>query len=211
MRINSVGPDGAISFRDAPFTLCGNRGAIDHGGKVTTPYKGHRWIYCVTGALRDPAEFMDGRSVTDLFFLDEATALAAGHRPCHQCNGPRAKEFGLAWVAARLADTSNADTIDVILTDDRLTPEKTKKTFTADAGDLPVGSMINLKGRPFLLCADVAYPWTPEGYGIPRDLPQGAVEVLTPKSTTLVLQQPSFTLSTQNLVMRWEADSSSKT
>ena len=52
MRINSVGPDGAISFRDAPFTFCGNRGASDDGEHVTAPYKGRRWIYWGPDQLR---------------------------------------------------------------------------------------------------------------------------------------------------------------
>ena len=84
MRINSVSPDGEISLRDAPFSLCGNRGAIDNGDHLTTPYKGNDWIYCVTKALRDSRDFMNGRSVTDLFFLDEPTALAAGHQSLPQ-------------------------------------------------------------------------------------------------------------------------------
>ena len=204
MRINSVGPDGAIAFRDAPFTFCGNRGAIDDGEHVTAPYKGHRWIYCLTGALRDPAEFMNEKSVTDLFFLDEATALGAGHRPCHQCNGARAKQFDLAWASANLGSASRVGPIDLRLMDDRLTPARTQKTFAAEVVDLPTGTIIRLSGDPFLVTKDVVYPWTALGYGVPRDLPRGEVEVLTPKVTTLVLQQPMFVVSTEDLIMRWD-------
>jgi hypothetical protein len=86
--------------------------------------------------------------------------------------------------------------------DDRLTLGKTKKTFSADIGDLPVGTIIRLNDGPFLLTEQVIYPWTPLGYGVPRDLPRGEVEVLTPKSTTLVMQQPMFIVSIENLIMR---------
>ena len=206
MSINLVGPDGAITFRDAPFALCGNRGAIDDGEKVTTQYKGNDWIYCLTGALRNPDEFMNGRTVTDLFFLDEATALSAGHRPCHQCNWQRAKDFESAWVAAKLGN-ADVDSIDHRLKEDRLTLERTKKTFTSAFEDLPIGTMIRLNGEPFLVASDVVYPWNALGYGIPRDVPLGEVEVLTPESTTLVMQQPTFVVSNEKLIMRWEATS----
>lgn len=203
MRINSIGPDGVITFRDAPFTLSGNRGAIDNGRTVTTSHKGHRWIYCLTGALRHPEEFMDGGSVTDLFFLDEATALAAGHRPCHQCNGTRAKQFEQAWASANLGDASLVGPIDLKLMDDRLTSPKAKKTFTTAVTDLPTGAIIRLLGEPFLLATDMVYPWSSLGYGVPRDLPRGEVEVLTPSSTIQVMKQPMFKVSLENLIMRW--------
>jgi len=192
-----------ISFVDAPFTKCGNRGRIDDGIHVTRSFEHRRWIYCVTSALRDPNEFINGRTFTDLFFLDEATALAAGHRPCHQCNRSRADQFDTAWKVATGETTLKVDAMDRQLNQERIDITMKKVTFRATGSELPMGAIVKLEEEPFLLTKDLAYPWSPWGYGVPRERPVGDVEVLTPLSTVRVLQTKIFEVSLESLVMNW--------
>jgi hypothetical protein len=194
--INIVNPYGVISLVDAPFTRCGNRGRIDDGSHVTRSFEHRRWIYCVTSALRDPDEFMNGRTFTDLFFLDEATALAAGHRPCHQCNRSRADEFDAAWKVATRSTTLKVDAMDQQLNEERINKATEKVSFRATGSELSAGTIVKLEEKPFLLTEDLAY-------GVPRKRPVGDVEVLTPLSTVRALQTKIFEVSLESLVMRW--------
>ena len=83
-----VDPEGFVALRQGVFSHCGNRGPIDKNGAIEKQRDHQNWIYCLTSALEDPNEFMATGTYTDLFFLDEATALSAGHRPCWQCITP---------------------------------------------------------------------------------------------------------------------------
>jgi hypothetical protein len=125
---------------------------------------------------------------TGLFFLDEATALAAGHRPCAECKRPRFNEFISAWRQANpdLAPGGplRVDTLDTILHRERFA-NKRKVTYEAPLQELPPGVFISFQDepQPYLVLAETLRPWQPEGYGLvlsrPADL---MVRVLTPRS-----------------------------
>jgi hypothetical protein len=144
----------------------------------------------VTSALSDPKQFMSDGKVTDLFFLDEATALAAGHRPCGRCNKVRFDQFVEAWKSLHGLKSVLAEEID-----DELNVHRTKDgeqiTYRAQAAELPAGVMIRELGRPQPLLLFryeypkgeenwCVYPWTSHGYGVKETRPVGEVEVLTP-------------------------------
>jgi hypothetical protein len=134
---------------------------------------------------------------TALFFLDEATALAAGHRPCHECNRARAVAFATAWWSAKQLGRSpgGVDLMDAQLHAERLTDgrhlrDRRKRSYQAALGGLPDGAFVEHAGAPHLVLADRLLPWSPQGYGAPVARPAGlAVAVLTPPSAVRALAQ----------------------
>ena len=134
---------------------------------------------------------------TELFFLDEATALAAGHRPCFECRRERAIAFRQAWLACNpsLSGESviSVDQIDAQLHNERLTEDyyvknRRKRTFKSDLNSLPDGAFVEMDKSPYLLWDKFLYQWTPAGYGPPiLKSANEMVSVLTPPSTTNAL------------------------
>lgn len=196
---NRVNPYGEIIATPARGTLMGNRGCLHDTG--TTPlrlYQSQRWIICVLdfkGRTRQP---MPPGHYTSLFFLDEATALAAGHRPCAECQRARFLEFRSHWAAANLALAGHATPlvgqIDTVLHNERISEErlqraKRKRTYSAALEELPDGSMvlINAAPPPYLVLGDMLFPWSIEGYGAPIARSNVMVEVVTPRSTVRAL------------------------
>ena len=208
MRVNVVDPSGEILTKDAPFTFLGNRGVLHREGAVYKAQDGSKpWIYCAVSALRDPSVLMTEGRNTELFFLDEATALSAGHRPCRQCLRSRFYEFVTAWDELGISETGPIGVVDAILRAER------SVTCVMEAESLPTSTFIRLGGRPYLVTRgavskkveprDVAYPWSPQGYGRPMPKPTGPVEVLTPPSIVKLLDAAKFSVPVNNLVMRW--------
>jgi len=152
----------------------GNRGVLhNEAKKIVAPWRGKRWITCVLefrGRKRNV--FTPGR-YSELFFLDEATAYAAGHRPCAECRREDFKRFRAAWSGKK----ESVDDIDAVLHAERTGG----RTEEAAAGELPAGTFIDIGGRPFLIW-DKLFPWTFEGYGAPVSMPRTKVRVLTPRS-----------------------------
>jgi hypothetical protein len=138
---------------------------------------------------------------TELFFLDEATAFAAGHRPCATCRRSDYDEFKALWLSANpdlaLATGLAMAEIDRVLHGERVDPEGGKRTWIARLGELPDGVMVAREGGsdPLLVWMGSAYPWAARGYGVPQRLaPEAMVRVLTPPSIVRVLSagyQPS--------------------
>lgn len=203
MQLALVNPDGKIGVQNGVFTMCGNRGQIDDGRKLIRQYRHQHWIYCVTSALCDPGEFMTAGTYTDLFFLDEATALAAGHRPCGRCNKKRFDNFIHGWKETFPSFEGGPDEIDLVLASERMEPDGGKKVFLTESNDVPEGAMVRVDGDAFLLANQMMYPWTLTGYGRPLQIPSTRVEVLTPPSVVLILRRRNFRLPLTNLVMSW--------
>ena len=189
--LNIVTPFSTVNQETAPFTLFGNRGVIHKGSEIVRRSRGDDWIYCPTSALSNPKDFMAETHYTELFFLDEATALAAGHRPCGYCNKVRFKEFIDAWSTSHDGEKALVDEIDNELKAHR-SDDAGQLTYEAEIDSLPAGVMIQETGGtvPLLLFRysnpkgeekRCAYPWTSHGYGIKRELPTGNVMVLTPR------------------------------
>ncbi len=181
---NRVTPFADLIADPARGTLLGNRGGKFHRDDRTLgtrQWASRQWICCVLdfkGRQRD----VWGRFYTELFFLDEVTAFAAGHRPCFECRRKDAEAF-----ARLFPRVHRAPLMDDILHAERLNG-KLKRTHRAAIDTLPDGTMIAREGAAFALRGAQLLHWTPTGYDTvqprPRDLD---AEVLTPPSIVAVL------------------------
>ena len=191
---NRVTPAGEILAVSARGTLMGNRGCLHHPDRTlgAARWRSKLWICCVLdwqGRKRDP---MPPGRWTALFFLDEATALAAGQRPCGYCRRPAYLAYAEAWRAAHgLARPLHAGEMDAQLHAERVdSRSRRQRTHHAVAGSLPDGVMIRHDGGLALLTGGRALPWSFAGYQTPVPLGQGAtVEVLTPPSSVTAIAE----------------------
>jgi hypothetical protein len=197
---NRVNPFGQIVATPHRGTLMGNRGCLhDNLDHPVRQYQGRRWIICVLdfkGRRRQP---MPPGRYTSLFFLDEATALAAGHRPCAECQRTRFDDFRRHWAAANpeLAGGSapSVDMLDTVLHHERISDhfyqrDKVKRTYTEQLEALPDATFVLLEtgATPYLVLGNALYPWSFAGYGELRTRPASRqVQVLTPRSTVRAL------------------------
>jgi hypothetical protein len=183
---NRVLPTGEIVADRGRGLMMGNRGCLHGQGRRlgVSRWRSPMWICCVLdwkGIRRDP---MPPGRWTALFFLDEATALAAGHRPCGYCRRRDYLDFAQAWRVARgLARRPLANEMDAVLHRERVDRRRRQLTHHEPAGELPDGVMIRADGCVGLFLAGQLWPWSIRGYGAPSQasLP-GQVEVLTPPS-----------------------------
>jgi hypothetical protein len=189
---NRVTPAGEIVAVPERGLLMGNRGCLHRPDRTlgAARWRSKLWICCVLdwrGRRRDP--MLPGRW-TALFFLDEATALAAGHRPCGYCRRPAYLAYAEAWRSARgLAERPRAGEMDARLHAERVDPcSRRQRTSRAPAGGLPDGVMIRHDGGPALVTGARARPWSFTGYQAAVPLRHDAVvEVLTPPSSVAAL------------------------
>ena len=177
---NRVTPLGELIATPARGLVFGNRGRLhDDQGRIRRAFAGKRWIACrleFRGRHRG-APMQPGR-YTELFFLDEATAFAAGHRPCAECRHADYERF------AELC-RARADAIDARLHGERRGPHRERPV---DA--LPDGAVVLHDGEPWLVLGAELLRWTPGGYGERLDRPTGSMAVITP---ALVLEAVSYT------------------
>jgi hypothetical protein len=179
---NRVTPYGEIVAVPERGTLMGNRGVL-HGddGEHRRDWQVRRWIACRLEFKGRHRPIRQPRRWTELFFLDEATALAAGHRPCAECR----REDYRRWQAAWPHEDTGADAMDLLLHADRL-HARAKRTFRAALGELPDGVLVvpAAGAGAALLWAGALRPWSPAGYGSPEPArPGDRVTVLTPRAT----------------------------
>jgi len=129
-----------------------------------------------------------GCSYTELFFLDEPTALAAGHRPCFECRRKDAKAFAEKWREAhQLRSPPYAAEMDNVLHGERLRGPA-KRLHRRKMNELPDGAFVIFDGAAFAIRGDTLLHWTPEGYNALKPRPRGiAVDVLTPPAILQVL------------------------
>ncbi len=187
---NRVSPFGELLAVPARGTLFGNRGGRFHTDARTLTVRrwvSRRWICCVLefkGRHRD----VWGRFYTELFFLDEPTALAAGHRPCFECRRKDAEVFAESWrKAARLGVRPLADRMDEVLHRERLSG-RAKRAHRRAVDALPDGAFIAREGEPFAIRGDALLSWTPHGYAGREPRPRGlTVDVLTPPAILAAL------------------------
>jgi hypothetical protein len=147
----------------------------------------HRgWVCCVLAFRGRRRALMQPRAWTELFFLDEAVALAAGHRPCAECHRADYRRFAAAWADAGLPGR-RAPEIDAVLHAARVAGPARLAVHRADAARLPDGAFLRMDGRAMLVRGDSLLPWSPAGYGAGLPRPVGPAEVLTPAPTVAVL------------------------
>ena len=186
-RQNRVTPWGRIIAAPARGRLLGNRGVLhDAQGRIVRPWRVKAWIACRLAFKGRRRVLMQPDRWTELFFLDEATALAAGHRPCFECRREAARRFKAAWLAGNpgrgLGPDCSIARIDECLHAERIARDGAKVTWTARLAELPEGAMVALGREPHLLSGGRLYPWRPDGYGPPIAAPDREATVLTPRS-----------------------------
>lgn len=189
-RLNRVQPDGHIIAVADRGLYWGNRGSLhDKDGRLVRYSRGNRWIICVLQFKGRHRTLTAPGRLTELFFLDEATALAAGHRPCGECRLTAYRAFTSAWAVAHRGEPANAPRIDARLHIDRLAGPATKRTYQERLTALPDGAMIELDGHPWLVHGDELLAWSPGGYRQRQVRTQtDVVTVLTPRATVDVLR-----------------------
>lgn len=173
---NRVQPDGLITDAPVRGTFTGNRGILHtkdkHMGDAL--WRHRAWICCTLDWQNRRRAVMTGRNWTELFFLDEAVAMAAGHRPCAYCRRRAYTAFKEAWGL-----DLKAPEMDTILHKARAVPGARRlRHHTADVATLPAGVFIDV-GVFCLLTHDSVLPFSTSGYGTPQRRPSGTVTVLT--------------------------------
>lgn len=194
---NRVTPFNELIATSARGTLTGNRGILhDRAGRIVRPFAHRNWVTCLLEFKGRHRRVMAPGRYTHLFFLDEVTALAAGHRPCGECRRADYLRFRAALARALRRDPEglNAGDMDRILHADRVTGRgagRYKPVYAERFGALPDGAMFRERGpgtepghAATLKWGGAAWAWSPEGYREYRRIGAAvSVEVLTPKST----------------------------
>jgi len=184
---NRVDPFGDLFATPARGTLFGNRGGKFHRDDKTLGSRrwvSRQWICCVL-EFKGRQRNVWGRYYTELFFLDEVTAFAAGHRPCFECRRHDAERFAVLFSGRK--QRASADAMDSVLHAERL-DGKAKRTYRRSLDSLPDGAMVALDGEVFAVRDKHLLPWTPSGYSASKPRPRNLeVDVLTPPSILSVL------------------------
>jgi hypothetical protein len=182
---NRVTPAGELIATRHRGTMYGNRGVLHNDDLVLVRrHQVRRWLVCVLEFRDRHRRIMQPRRYTELFFTDEAVALAAGHRPCAECRHAEYQSFRTAWTTAHgLPAKPSADDMDLVLHGQRGLVDGARTTRPALLRDLPDGVFVVLQGRYWLLHNGRLHLWTPSGYAEHRDLFDGTAAVLTPRST----------------------------
>ncbi|HEY0182956.1 MAG TPA: hypothetical protein VGC09_09135 [Rhodopila sp.] len=187
---NRVTPFGDIVAIPQRGMFTGNRGIIHDPASKTLLRKrwaSKAWLICVCDYQGRRREVMAGRSWTELFFLDEAVALAAGHRPCFRCRRGAAESFRAAWATAAGTPRPSAAAMDGVLHRERLARgRKLVHAVPAPVGELPSGTVVVASGAAYTIAAGHARRWTEQGYD-PPEVVRHADGLLTPPSTFMAL------------------------
>jgi hypothetical protein len=196
---NRVTPEGEIVATPHRGLLMGNRGGAFHQSDQTIGprrWASRQWIACVLEFKgRHREAMMRPNRYTELFFLDEATALAAGHRPCFECRRADADRFAELWAKVHGGDErARAPAMDEQLHAERVDRDRRKVTWRARRGDVPSGAFVRYaqegsSARPYLVMGNSLLGWDHAGYTahvFPNALSE-EVEVLTPASIAAVL------------------------
>jgi len=200
---NRVTPEGEIIATPHRGLMMGNRGGAFHQPDRTLGrrrWASRQWIACVLSFKgRHRAAMMQPNRYTELFFLDEATALAAGHRPCFECRRADAEAFAALWSKSHSEphgrpERAHAGEMDAVLHDERVGRDRAKATFHARLADIPSGSFVRYAagsaGTSYYLVEDnILLAWEPGGYGgvLTPSMVSQELEVLTPRSIVAVL------------------------
>jgi hypothetical protein len=197
VRQNRVTPFGDIIATPERGTLMGNRGVLhDAEGRIRRVWQVRRWIVCVLEFKGRKRQVMTPGHYTELFFLDEATALAAGHRPCAECRRERFNAFRTAWRSAHPGTSASplptADEMDRRLHAERVGPDRSKRLFGANRDEMPNGVFVRHAAwgdGAYLIWNDGLFTWTAGGYTRRLDRPKKAkVSVLTPEATVAAIR-----------------------
>jgi hypothetical protein len=180
---NRVTPLGEIVAHPARGLVYGNRGCLhDAEGRIRRPYAVRRWIACRLEFKGRRRTLLQPGRFTELFFLDEATAFAAGHRPCAECRREDYTRFGELWPGE-----TGADAIDARLHAERIQGRR-RMLHDAPLDGLPDGAFVLHDGAPRLVLGDRLLTWSPAGYTAALPRPVGRTRLITPPSLVTVLR-----------------------
>jgi hypothetical protein len=182
---NRVTPTGEIIATSRRGLFVGNRGIIHDPTTKTLLRKRWScpaWLTCVLEFRGRRRKVMGGRSWTELFFLDEATAFAAGHRPCFFCRRDDANRFRAAWEEGNGVADLLAPEMDAVLHRERLASGKKLHPLQMKFEKLPDGTMVQDGDESFLVVEGEALKWSPAGYAKAERALSDA-KLLTPPST----------------------------
>ena len=190
---NRVTPFSTLIATSGRGTLTGNRGCLhDDHEQIRRQFRGQRWIICLLDFKGRTRRIMTPGRYTELFFLDEATALAAGHRPCAECQRARFNQFREIWAQSN-PETSKAarpaaPAMDAILHQERTVTMQSCRFFNS-VGDLPDGTFVtDDEHHAYLVLRNLLLRWSPAGYEGPvkRDI-NLPLRVVTPASVVRTL------------------------
>ena len=181
---NRVTPFGEIVAAPGRGLVMGNRGVLhDDNRRLGRRRWTHKaWICCLTAFRGRKRRVMAPGRYTELFFLDEAVALAAGHRPCFECRRDAARAYAACW-----GGSPRAGEMDRALHAERLDGSR-KRLHIREAAALPDGAFAALDGAAWLVRGPLLLRYTPAGYDAAARRPVGAVETLTPPATLRALK-----------------------
>src|SRR5581483_1672655 len=164
---NRVAPTGDIIATSERGLFVGNRGIIHDPATRTLLRKRWScpaWLTCVLEFRGRRRKVMQRRSWTELFFLDEATAFAAGHRPCFYCRREDAMRFRAAWERGNRVSGAHAPDIDAVLHRERFASSKKLHELPMKIEQLPDGAMVQAGDESFLIAQGRSLLWSPAGY-----------------------------------------------
>lgn len=191
---NRVNPNGELRAVKSRGEFLGNRGIIHNDKKeIISHFKIKSWVTCQLKFKGRKRELMAKRKYTELFFLDEATAFSAGHRPCGECRRLRYREFKQKWLEANknllINDSINIASIDKIIHQERIA-KKQKITYQDKMNLLPNGTMIDIDSISYLIWNNKIFKWTFEGYqSTTICITNNDTTVLTPQSYVKMFKQ----------------------
>jgi hypothetical protein len=165
---NRVDPWGKLHAVPMRGALMGNRGILHNEARqIVRPWAGKSWVTCALqfGGIQRTVFGKD--TYSELFFLDEATAFAAGHRPCNYCRKARYADFKSTWLRVNRPDAIGnipITEIDKVLHAERAIPGGGKVTFNAALNDVPSGALFEYEGAPFLVRNGAVLRWSFDGY-----------------------------------------------
>lgn len=188
---NRVTPSGEIIALPDRGLFMGNRGVL-HDEKKRL---GRRrwvlkaWLICHLDFKGRQRTVMAPRRYTELFFLDEASAIAAGHRPCYECRRTDFRAWQTAWqIAQDLSTPPRAPDMDACLHAERVAQGSRRNlVWQSDAAYLPDGAFVTVDGEPYLVREGALRAWSWQGYGRPVPRPHGGITVLTPPASVAAL------------------------
>jgi hypothetical protein len=185
---NRVDPSGQIIKTSARGLWLGNRGVIHNRQDIVKPFNHKAWITCLLEFKGRERPVMSPGRWTELFFLDEATAFAAGHRPCFECRREDALRFKSCWISGNPVHNFNMKTsinlIDDIMHRERIDSAKKKVIHHRASSEIPDGTFVFINDNAYLFYDGKFHHWTPFGYDTMvaiRETPSN-LAVLTPSS-----------------------------
>ncbi len=190
---NRMTPLGEIIATPERGTFFGNRGGPLHDDSKHLTRKrwvNQHWLVCVLDFRNRQRQVMSPRRYTELFFLDEAVAFAAGHRPCFECRYKDFMRFAGLWGAARgLQGRGYVKEIDALLHAERLNSDRSKRLHSANYGSLPDGAYVLFDDKAHLVFGDHLLEWSFGGYVKAHPRPaSGEAVLITPPSTLTVIE-----------------------